>query len=217
MLKQYFTEQQYSHETPLCKIMFEYGSDKSPLKQAHNYTTLYYFLFKDLVEKPVNVFECGLGTNNPNVQSSMNGRGAPGGSLKGWKKFFPKGNIFGADIDKDILFQEDNIKTFYCDQRNLNTVEQMLQDDSLVNISFDIIIDDGLHDVNYNIPYLGVMFDKLKDGGYYIIEDIAVRHNQEAIATKFVNDNKYNFTFIDYIKIPYPPNVGDNNIILIKK
>lgn len=40
----------------------------------------------------------------------------PCASIYGWKEFFQNSLIFGADIDKDILINEDRIKTYYCDQ-----------------------------------------------------------------------------------------------------
>ena len=42
--------------------------------------------------------------------------GKPGASLRVWRDYFPNAIIYGADIDKDILFAEERIKTFYIDQ-----------------------------------------------------------------------------------------------------
>ena len=33
--------------------------------------------------------------------------------------------IYGADIDKDILFTEDRIKTFYVDQLSADSIKKM--------------------------------------------------------------------------------------------
>ena len=37
--------------------------------------------------------------------------GSPGASLRVWKDFFSNAKIYGSDIDKDILFNEDRIFT----------------------------------------------------------------------------------------------------------
>src|SRR2546423_475374 len=109
--------------TELCRIMTRYGSDKGAGR--HNYTTLYHHLFRNLRNKQVTVFELGIGTNNPALPSNMGVAGNPGASLRGWADYFPSGQIFGADIDREILFNEDRIKTFHCDQLSKSSIEQM--------------------------------------------------------------------------------------------
>jgi hypothetical protein len=116
------------------------------------------------------VFECGLGTNNPDFQSNMTVDGMPGASLRVWRDYFKNAQIYGADIDKDILFQEDRIKTYYVDQLNTPSIEAMWKKIGMQN--FDIIIDDGLHTTDANINLFINSFNKLKKNGIYIIEDV---------------------------------------------
>jgi hypothetical protein len=118
------------------------------------------------------VFECGLGTNNPDFQSNMTVDGMPGASLRVWRDYFKNAQIYGADIDKDILFQEDRIKTYYVDQLNTPSIGTMWKE--IVVQNFDIIIDDGLHTVDANINLFINSFDKLKKNGIYIIEDVHI-------------------------------------------
>ena len=118
------------------------------------------------------VFECGLGTNNPNLQSNMTINGIPGASLRVWRDYFKNAQIYGADIDKDILFQEDRIKTYYVDQLNTPSIETMWKNIGINN--FDIIIDDGLHTTDANINLFINSFNKLKKNGIYIIEDVHI-------------------------------------------
>jgi len=47
-------------------------------KNSHNYTILYDNLFKNIRNNKLRVFELGLGTNNPNIPSSMGENGKPG-------------------------------------------------------------------------------------------------------------------------------------------
>ena len=53
--------------------------------------------------------------------------GKPGASLYGWSDFFPNSKIFGADIDINILFRTERIKTYYCDQLNPNDINDVLE------------------------------------------------------------------------------------------
>ena len=98
--------------TEMCCVMAEFGSDKA----KNNYTPAYSALFNDRRDQHLRIFELGLGSNNPDVLSNMGVFGAPGASLRGWRELFPHALVYGADIDRRILFEEDRIKTFYCDQ-----------------------------------------------------------------------------------------------------
>lgn len=155
--------------TELCDIMNLYKSDKS---NFHNYTKVYSALFSDLKESAEDVLEIGIGTNNTDVVSNMGVNGTPGASLRGWREYFKKAHIWGCDVDKRILFEDDRISTFFLDQLQDN-VEEFLPEDK----QFDVIIDDGLHDHAVNFFVLRKLFKRLKPGGYYIIEDL-VKHNQ---------------------------------------
>lgn len=154
----------------LSECMSFYNSDKS--SNHHNYTTVYERLFFNLRPKKLNIFELGLGTNNPNIPSSMGVNGTPGASLRGWKEYFKNSNVYGGDIDKDILFTEPNIETFFVDQTDPQSITSLWNNDKLKHIDFDIIIDDGLHEFQANVCFLTNSFCKLKTGGIFIIEDI---------------------------------------------
>ena len=58
-------------------------------------------------QKSVNkIFEIGLGTNNIDIVSTMGKKGHPGASLRAFRDFCPNAEIYGADFDSRILFQE---------------------------------------------------------------------------------------------------------------
>jgi hypothetical protein len=160
-------------EETLCDIMNKHGSDKA---SQHTYTPFYEKLFSELKNKKINLFELGIGTNNPNIKSTMGIDGIPGASLRGWSEYFQFGNIYGADIDRNILFSEDRIKTFYVDQTNAKDIEALWSNDELSNIEFDIIIDDGLHEPTAAITFFQNSFNKLKKDGIYIIEDVIMHY-----------------------------------------
>ncbi|NBP03719.1 MAG: hypothetical protein EBU90_27200, partial [Proteobacteria bacterium] len=100
----------------------------------HNYTLIYNELFKNLFDKNINIFELGIGTTNPNITSHMDLTCKSGASLRAWSEIFPNANIYGADIDKIILFNEDRIKTYYCDERDLNSIKSMWEN---IDVKFD--------------------------------------------------------------------------------
>jgi hypothetical protein len=147
--------------------MASYGSDKG----RNRYTTVYSALFNDRRHQPLCIFELGLGSNNLDVLSNMGVFGAPGASLRGWRKLFPHARICGADIDRRILFNEDRIKTFYCNQLDRSSIRDLwLQPD--LRSGVDIIIEDGLHTFDANVSFLEESLEHLRPGGIYITEDI---------------------------------------------
>ena len=74
-----------------------------------------------------NIFEIGLGTNYKNIVSNMGINGKPGASLRAFRDYCPNASVFGADIDKRILFEEERIKTFYVDQTDPVTFDPILE------------------------------------------------------------------------------------------
>lgn len=138
----------------------------------HQYSRFYTQLFSDLKKTPFNFFEMGLGTNDPTITSTMGVDGNPGASHFIWKLFFRAANIYGADIDRKILFEEPRIKTFYCDQLNVSDIHAMWDSDELREKSFMIILDDGLHTFDAGVSFFENSIHKLLDGGVHIIEDI---------------------------------------------
>jgi hypothetical protein len=148
------------------KVCFDkYGSDKSSLNSYH---LLYGAILKN-TQSITAVLEIGLGTNNTDVASNMGRWGSPGASLRAFRDVLPNALIFGADVDKRVLFEEDRIKTFYVDQTDLKSFDELGKH---LEEKFDLIIDDGLHAPNANIATLSFALERLKSGGRLVIEDI---------------------------------------------
>ena len=194
----------------LTDLMNLYGSDKGGKNNHNNYSEYYSDIFFHKRKRIKNFLEIGLGTNNINMASNMGADGTPLASLRAWKDFFVNANIYGADIDKDILKDEERIKTFFVDQTNPDTIVAMF---NRIGVDkFDIILEDGLHEYNANICFFENSIKYLDDDGVYIIEDIYYKDKK-----KFVNyfkKLKYNFSIVD---IFHEENIANNCIVVIRK
>jgi trans-aconitate methyltransferase len=208
----------FDEKTPtvLCEIMGRHKSDKGHvniLESWHNYTTFYYSLFKEWREKPLRLFELGIGTTNESMISNMGSGGRPGASLYGWHEFFPHAKIIGADIDTNILFETDSIQTFYCDQTNPDTIKTVWEKLDPV----DIIIEDGMHTFHANVCFFEYSIHKLKTNGYYIIEDI-LREEESLFLEKIKEwERKYTDCIFTFIHIPSTVNHFDNTLLVVNK
>jgi hypothetical protein len=197
----------------------KYGTDKGEIKSSghpypwpsHTYADLLERYFDHCREYILNVFECGLGTNNPNIRSSMGINGRPGASLRVWREYFPNARIYGADVDTSILFKEDRIETFFVDQTNPQSVAQLFQEIKVVD--FDLMIDDGLHTYDAGICLLENSFSKLKINGLYIIEDVSIQNM--LLFKSYFSNHHYKVDFVNL----YRKNVSinDNSLIVIRR
>ncbi len=204
--------------TPLCEIMGRNKSDKGAsniMTSWHNYTTFYYSIFKNLKNEKLRIFELGLGTNNVSIPSNMGSNGRPGASLYGWAEFFTNSFIAGADIDNNILFNTEKIKTFYCDQTNPDVIKKMWNNNNDLSEDFDIIVEDGLHTFKANVCFFENSIHKLKPNGYYIIEDIV--SNEIPLFNNKIDEWRKLYTHLNFtlLKIKSIKNSLDNNLIVI--
>jgi SAM-dependent methyltransferase len=204
----------YNKISPLCEIMIRNGSDKSGLvgKGNHNYGFLYHKLFSKFIGKNINILEMGIGATDPSIPFNMGVNGRPGASLRAWRDYFINADVYGLDIDKKVLFHDDKIITYFCDQSNPEIIKETLSN-QFSEIFFDIIIDDGLHEYEPNITFLENVIHKLKPNGYYIIED--VRYDLFDLWNHYINKNYSQNGVV--LKIPNRKNRFDNNLVLIKK
>tara|TARA_R100000315_G_C5231630_1_gene142674 strand:+ start:1644 stop:2348 length:705 start_codon:yes stop_codon:yes gene_type:complete len=128
------------------------------------YTPYYAKLFDGIREDVTKVLEIGVET---------------GRSHRMWLEYFPNATIYGFDIfesgvDEFHKLQEGNPNLdrsvmFKGDQENVDDLEKFL---SLYGDNFDIIIDDGGHTMKQQQITMGVLFQAVKSGGHYIIEDL---------------------------------------------
>lgn len=213
------THRRSSYDSELHLLSEIYGSDKggNPSKshpyphKTHNYVDVYELLFSNLKIEVLDVLECGIGTNNPLIESNMGISGKPGASLRMWSSYFPTANIFGVDIDSSILFEEPRIRTYQMDQTSASSITNFLE---RVNFQkFDIIIDDGLHNFESNKTLFENLVSYLRSGGIYVIEDVAF---QELHKYKMLNSqDELEIEIICLERIN--TDLGDNNLVVFKK
>jgi SAM-dependent methyltransferase len=199
--------------TNMCRVITRHGSDKG--WGHHNYTAVYSVLFDQFRNLPIRIFEVGLGSHNPLIPANVGGTGRPGGSLRGWRELFPKAFVYGADIDREIIFEEHRIKTFYCDQLDSAVLQDLWSHPELKD-GVDIIIDDGLHTYDGNLSLLESSYAFLRPGGIYIVEDVVPDalpqwdKQLDQLHERFPNDE---FALIEMTTRDKP----DNNLFIIRK
>ena len=137
----------------LDKLAMEYGTDKS--SEKHNYCVKYekYLPFKR--HEQINIMEIGI---------------LDGKSLLTWKEYFYRSNILGIDINPDCKQYEDkenNISVEIGSQDDFVFLNEVMREYG----KFDMILDDGSHMNEHVIYSFEHLFESLKSGGVYVVED----------------------------------------------
>lgn len=128
-----------------------HGADKS--SAGHGFASIYERYLQGRRDSRVTVLEIGVW------------RGA---SLRMWRDYFPLGRIFGIDLNPSAASQAGpRIAIFIGDQ----TDEQLLGRVVECTGPLDVVIDDGGHRVEQQMPTLAFLWAHLKPGGIYIVED----------------------------------------------
>lgn len=137
----------------LDQIAIEKGTDKS--SKGHSYTQYYEFVFDHIRFRPLNVLEIGIDS---------------GASVRMWRDFFPHSEVHGIDLREGYDYLHDlGIHTHVVDHSNpIQLISFGLQYDKY----FDIIVEDGSHQSEDSVMTFELLFEYLKPGGFYCIEDM---------------------------------------------
>jgi hypothetical protein len=132
-----------------------YNNESRIIHKWDHYFNIYERYFRKYVGGDVNVLEIG-------VQN--------GGSAEMWRRYFgDKCKIYGIDIDDRCKqFENDWMTVYIGDQADTNFLSYVKESCP----RFDIIIDDGGHRTEQMVTSFEQLFDHLKFGGTYLIEDL---------------------------------------------
>jgi hypothetical protein len=137
--------------------------------------------------------------------------GKPGASLRVWRDFFPNAMVYGADIDRDVLFEENRIKTFFIDQLDQNAIKSFWYEIDVED--FDFMVDDGLHTFEAGSTLFLNSIARLGINGIYVIEDVS---QKDLLRYKdFFRNKEY---VVEYVCLFRPSiGLGDNNLVVVRK
>ena len=178
-------------------LFIKFNSDKASKfiinnKQidGHNYSPIYEKYFQKYKNiKNLNILEIGC---------------LRGSGTASFYYYFCKKKIFCVDINPfQIQIYSKNIRVLYVDTKSKNTLLNLR---SYLNESFDIIIDDGSHNIRDQIITMNIFFEKLKKGGLYVIED-----SSQYVSSKSLNPDQLNYGSNDILL-----SVQNNNVEKIK-
>jgi hypothetical protein len=146
------------------------GTDKS---SNHTYHFPYSFIL-GRIGKSKSILEIGIGSTSSEIPFNMEWKKGykPGSSLSAWRNLgFSK--VVGADIDQKIIDTCEDFECFYVDQTKRESLLELRRKLNERGLSpLDMIVDDGIHQVEYNLMTFEVLSQNLKSGGIYVIEDL---------------------------------------------
>ena len=153
--------------------------------KGHNCNAYEIFLtgFRD---RPVNLLEIGIG-------GDWNDPSSGGGSLRMWRDYFPRGQIFGIDLFDKSPHVTDRIHVRQGSQDDSDFLRAVATEMGAI----DVIIDDGSHFSSHVIKSFETLFPYLRSGGIYIVEDIATSYWIEREGSLDVDDPS---TSMNYFK-----------------
>ena len=149
-LQEIFEKHKGIPNTYIDGIPWDWGGDKG---SEHSYIESYEQILESKRYDKLNVLEIGV---------------QYGSSVKMWKEYFEKSTIYGLDLKPHcIKYEEDRIIVKIMDATKKDDIDKYLN-----NIKFDVIIDDGSHELQDQLNAFHLLWSKLNLGGYYVIEDI---------------------------------------------
>ena len=151
----------------LTDLADRYGSDKGSKK--HRYSELYQMLFLPYRNRRVNFLEMGLQIGGPEHGKSADRQTTDAPSVRMWLEFFPNGHIQGLDVSDFSWLKAPRFSFHRCDMDTRDNIRQVAAG---MKEQFDIVIDDASHASHHQQNGFLELFDKVKSGGLYIIEDL---------------------------------------------
>ena len=148
----------------LDELLYYYGSDKANIfkktkEKGHGFSEFYTQELSSLRDKEINILEVGS---------------YAGASSAAFIKFFKKSSIFCFDVNiSNFIYYSKNIHVYGLDINNEIKLKETLKKICTHNNLnfFDVIIDDGSHNLSDILFSFKILFRYLKMGGIYVMED----------------------------------------------
>jgi hypothetical protein len=190
--------------TNFCAITSYFKSNKS--KDVRNYSSLYNSMFNDHRQSEVRVLEFESSKESENIKI--------GGSLQAWSVFLSNSEVVGLYDNKDVLFNNEKIKSFYCEnlsQECLNKLWEELDD------NFDLIIDSNDTCFNDKVLFFQRSLSHLTLNGFFIIENL--REEDAEDINRQLSDWKDRYPNCEYFYeiVENPINKTFNPVIIVQK
>jgi hypothetical protein len=154
-----FNKEESGKET-LSQISKKFPTDKD---FTHNYFDAVYEPHFSKIRENVKKF-CEIGVGGFWGEVGW----VPGNSLRVWEEYFPNANILGLDLNDYDLVSENRITVDYIDQSKKELVDEYAEK----LYDYDIILDDGSHNIHDQQITFASFFKSLKKGGIFVIEDL---------------------------------------------
>ena len=213
-------------------LFYHYGSDKAEIfkkteNKGHGYSKFYKQKLEKLKNQKVNILEIGS---------------YAGASAAAFIKYFSKANVFCFDINiSNFEFKSKKMHVFGIDINNKNKSQKILTKIFKQHqfSQFDLIIDDGSHNLKDILFSLNFFFQYLKEEGTFIIEDFKhpnyykynrnINHilvdeflknivDKKLSNSSMFNDNEQKYLMNSIKKIDVKKgNLSDSDICFIKK
>lgn len=130
----------------------------------HSYIPLYERHLRPLRHRQVTILEIGIG----GYQSLTWG----GASLRMWRDYFRHGEIHGLDINRKAI-HEPRIHVHCGSQADVEFLRSLAAEHG----PFDVIIDDGSHVASHIRTSFTALFEHVRAGGWYVIEDMGTAYD----------------------------------------
>lgn len=176
-------------------------SDKrSPRKEGeiyvcHDYLKRYEREWSKWRDQPIRILEIGL-----NV----------GASIKLWLQYFTQAKVVGVDI-VDFQFgmpvEADALERFQFVKGDAMD-HQFWEKFRREHEPFDIIIDDGAHSSGTIITAFGNLWEKVKPGGYYVVEDLGEVRNPASHTPGYPDQLEWSTAFLANVIMGHSQFVG---------
>ena len=192
----------------LTELAQEFGTDKWG---DHRYTPHYQRHLEHLRREKFTLLEIGIGGY------ARQRRG--GASLRMWKHFFPRAQIFGLDIEDKSFVDRHRIRTFQGSQADEAVLKEIWAEADDIRV----VIDDGSHRPEHIRETFRVLFPLLPDGGIYAIEDTQTSYWPEWGGSEDRNDPRTTMALVkdlidglnheEFLDEDYEPTYTDQHVV----